>query len=68
MSRMATSWLKHYATRRKVAGLSRDKLIHNPSSRSIAPGLTQSVTETSTRNQRGRRVETMWDPERLTIL
>jgi hypothetical protein len=46
------SWLKHYATSRKVAGSIHDEVIgffnwHNPSSR------TQPLTEMSTRNRPG---------------
>ena len=48
-------WLRHCATSRKVAGSIPDGVIgifhcHNPSGRSMAPGLTQPLTEMSTRN------------------
>ena len=48
------SWLRHYATKRKVAGSIPDGVIgifhlHNPSGRTIALGLTQPLTEMSTR-------------------
>jgi hypothetical protein len=43
------SWLRHYATRRKVAGSSQDEVnffnLPNPSSRTMALGLTQPLTE-----------------------
>jgi hypothetical protein len=42
------SWLRHYATSRKVAGSIPDW--HNPSGRATALGSTQSLTEMSTRN------------------
>ena len=49
------SWLRHCATSRKVAGSIPDGVIviflwHNPSDRSMAEGLTQSLTEMNTRN------------------
>jgi len=49
------SWLRHYATRRKVAGSISDGVIeifhwHNPSSRTMALGSTQPLTEMSTRS------------------
>jgi hypothetical protein len=49
------SWLRHYATRRKVAGSSPDEVIGffnlpNPSSHTMAVGSTQPQTEMSTRN------------------
>jgi len=49
------SWLRHCATSRKVAGSIPDDGIgilhlHNPSGRSMALGLTQPLTEMSTRN------------------
>ena len=49
------SWLRHCATSRKVAGSISDGIIgifhwHNPSSRSMALGLTQPLSEMSTRN------------------
>jgi hypothetical protein len=47
--------LRHCATNQKVAGAIADGAIgifhwHNPSSRTLALGLTQPLTETSTRN------------------
>jgi hypothetical protein len=55
-----TRWrssLRHYATSRKVAGLSTDEVdffkLLNPSSRIMALGSTQPVTEMSTRNLPG---------------
>jgi hypothetical protein len=49
------SWLKHCATNRQVAGSILDGVSgffhwHNPSGRTMALGLTQSLTEMSTRN------------------
>jgi len=49
------SWLRHRATSRKVAGSIPDCVTksfhwHNPSGRTIALGLTQPLTEMSTRN------------------
>src|SRR5215510_63819 len=48
------SWLRHCATNRKVAGSIPDVVIeifrlHNPSGRTMALGLTQPLTEMSTR-------------------
>jgi hypothetical protein len=52
------SWLRHCATSRKVAGSIPDSLIgifhfHNPPGRTMALGLTQRLTEMSTRNVSG---------------
>jgi hypothetical protein len=49
------SWLRHYATSRKVAGSINDEVIGifnwpNPSSRTMALGSTQPLTEMSTKN------------------
>jgi hypothetical protein len=49
------SWLRHCATSRKVAVSIPDGVIgiflwHNPSGRTMALGLTQPLTEMSTRN------------------
>ena len=49
------SWLRHCATSRKVAGSISDGVTgifyrHNPSGRTMALGLTQPLTEMSTRN------------------
>ena len=49
------SWLRHCATSRKIAGLIPDGVIgsfhwHNPSGRTMALGLTQPLTEMSTRH------------------
>ena len=48
-------WFRHYATSQKVAGSIPDGVIgiflgHNPSGRTMTLGLTQPVTEMSTRN------------------
>jgi hypothetical protein len=52
------SWLKHYATSRKVAGSIPDKVIGflnwcNPSNRIMALESTKPVTEMSTKNLPG---------------
>jgi hypothetical protein len=52
-------WLRHYATSRNVAGSNPDEVIGffnwpNPSSRTMALGLTHPLTEMSTRNLPGR--------------
>jgi hypothetical protein len=49
------SWLRHCATSQKVAGSITDGVTgifhwHNPSSRTVALGLTQPLSEMSTRN------------------
>jgi hypothetical protein len=55
--RICTRWLRHYATSRKVAGSSADEVDifnwPNPSSRTMALGSTQPLTEMSTRNLPG---------------
>ena len=58
MITVGTRWrssLRHCATRRKVAGSIPDCVIaifhwHNPSGRTMSQGLTQPLTEMSTRN------------------
>jgi hypothetical protein len=54
------SWLRHYATRRKVAVSNSDEVdfiqLHNPSSSPTALGSTQPLTETSWRIKGGRCV------------
>jgi hypothetical protein len=57
-----SSWLRNYATSRKVAGSIRDEVIGffslpNSSSRNMAPESTQPLTQMSTRNL----------PERLNV-
>jgi hypothetical protein len=52
------SWLRHYATSRKVAGSNPDEVdfffnLPNPSSSTTALGSTQPLTEMSTRNLPG---------------
>jgi hypothetical protein len=49
------SWSRHYATSRKITGWNPDEVIaffnwRNPSSRTMALGSTQPLTEMSTRN------------------
>jgi hypothetical protein len=53
-----SSWLRHYATSRNVAGLTPDEVtgfskLPNPSSHTMALVLTQPLTEMSTRNLPG---------------
>jgi hypothetical protein len=54
-----SSWLRHFATSRKVAGSIPDEVIRcffsflNPSSRTMALGSTQPLTEMSIRNLPG---------------
>jgi hypothetical protein len=57
------SWLRHYATSRKVEGLIPDEItgffnLPNPSSRTMALGSTQPLIEMSTRNLPGGK----WRP------
>jgi hypothetical protein len=52
------SWLRHYATSRKVMGSIPDEVVAffnlpNPSSRTMGLGSTQHLTEMSTRNRPG---------------
>jgi hypothetical protein len=51
------SWLRHYATSQKVAGSNPDEVdffnLHNSSSRTMALGSTQPLTEMSARNLPG---------------
>jgi coenzyme F420-reducing hydrogenase delta subunit len=83
-----SSWLRHYATSRKVAGSIPHEVIGfifngpNPSSRTMALGSTQSLTEMSTSNLPGgngrpaRKADNltvicetiMWEPRRITAL
>jgi hypothetical protein len=55
----AVSWLRHYATSRKVAGSNPYEVdffnLPNPSSRNMALGSTQPLTEKSTRNLPGAK-------------
>jgi hypothetical protein len=77
------SWLRHYATSRKVAVSSPNEVdfffnVPYHSSRPIALGSTQSLTEMSTRNLPGGKgllarkaepiVYKIWEPWRLTTL
>jgi hypothetical protein len=55
---LCRSWLRHYVTSRKVANSIPDEVIRfynwpNPSSRTMALGSTQPLTEMSTRNLPG---------------
>jgi hypothetical protein len=90
-SEIQLSWLRRYATSRKVKGSYPDAVIGffffnlpNPSSRTMALGLTQPLTEMSTRNIPGGKgrlarkadltsicepiVWKIWEPQRLTTL
>jgi hypothetical protein len=54
------SWLRNFVTSRKVAGSIPNRVIgffhwHNPSGRTMALGLTQPLTEMSTRNVSGSK-------------
>jgi hypothetical protein len=51
----ARSWLRHYATSRKIAGSTPSEIGPNPSSRSMVLRVTQPQVEMSTRTS-GRRV------------
>jgi hypothetical protein len=71
------SWLRHYATSRKVACSSPDEVdffnLPNPSNRTMALGSTQSLTEMSTRNlsggvKDGRRVRLIILPPSVSRL
>jgi hypothetical protein len=67
------SWLRHYATNRKVAGSIPDGVIgffnlRNPSSRTMALGSTQSVIEMSTRNLPGAKGWPANKTHKLTVI
>jgi hypothetical protein len=67
------SSLRHYATSRKVAGLIPDDVIGffnwpNPSSRTMALGSTQPVTEKSTRNIPGGKGRPAGKADNLTAI
>jgi hypothetical protein len=60
--RACGSWLRHYATSRKVAGSSPNEVdfifnLPNPSSRTMALGSTQPLTEMSTKSLSGGKGE-----------
>jgi len=66
------SWLRHCATSRKVACLLPYRVIrifhwHNPSSRTMALGLTLSLTEMSTRNISWRVSAYGWQPYHIHV-
>jgi hypothetical protein len=55
MGHAVASWMRHCATKRKVEGSIPDCVIgifhsHSPSGRAMTLGLTQPLTEMSTRN------------------
>jgi hypothetical protein len=67
------SWLRHYATSRKVAGSIPDEVIgffiwHNPSSRNMALGSTQPLTEMSTRTLHGGKGIPALEADNLTAI
>jgi hypothetical protein len=67
------SWLKHYDTSRKAVGLIPDEVIEffswpNPSSRNMAPGSTQPLTEMSTRNLSGGKGRSAYKGDNLTAV
>jgi hypothetical protein len=67
------AYLKHYATSRKVAGSIPDEVIgvfswSNPSSRTMALGSTQPLTDLSTRNYPGGKGRPMLKADNLTAI
>jgi hypothetical protein len=69
------SWLRHYAASRKVAGSIPDEVIgffnwpaSNPSSRTMALGSTQPLTEMSTRNLPGGKGRAPCKADNLTAI
>jgi hypothetical protein len=65
--------VRHYATSRKVAGSIPDEVIGffnrpNPSSRTMALGLAQSLTEMSTRNLPGSKGRPVRGDDNLTAI
>jgi hypothetical protein len=66
------SWLRHYATSRKVAGSSPDEVdffnLPNPSRRTIALGSTQPLTKMSTRNLSGSKGRPARKANKLTAI
>jgi hypothetical protein len=67
------SWLRHYATGHKVAGSILDEVIgffnwSNPSSRTMALGSTQPLTEMSTGNLPGGKGRPARGADNLTAI
>jgi hypothetical protein len=66
------SWLRHYATSRKVAGSNPDEVdnfnLRNPTSRTMALWATQPLTEMSTRNVPGGKWRWERKAENLTAI
>jgi hypothetical protein len=67
------SWLRHYATRRKVAGSIPDEVIglfnwYKLSSRNMALGSTQPLTEVSTRNLPAGKGRPVRKADKLTAI
>jgi hypothetical protein len=65
--------MRHYATSRKVAGSISDQVIGffnlpNPSSRTMALGSTQPLTETSTWNLSGGKERPAREADKLTAI
>jgi hypothetical protein len=66
---MQRSWLRYYATSRKVAGSIPDYVnLPNPSSSSITLESTQPVTELSTRNLPGGKGGPLRKADNLTAI
>jgi hypothetical protein len=70
---MTISWLRHYATSRKVAGSIRDGVIGflnwpDLSSRTMALGSTQPLTEMSNRNFPGGKGWPVRKADNLTAI
>jgi hypothetical protein len=66
-------WLKHYATSQKVVGSIPDEVIGffnwpNPSNRNMVLGLTQPITEMSTRNLPEDKGQTVHTADSLTTI
>jgi hypothetical protein len=67
------SWLTSYATSRKVAGLIPDEVIgffnwSDPSNRTLALGLTQPLTEISTKVLPGAKGQPMCKADNVTAI
>jgi hypothetical protein len=68
------TWLRHYATSRKIAGSIPNELIgfffnlRNPCSRAMALGSTQPLTEMSTRNRSGDKGRPVRKADNLTAI
>jgi hypothetical protein len=69
---MKSSWLRHYATSRKVEGSSSNEVdffnLPNPSNRNMASGSTQPLTEIGTRNLPGVKGRPARTADNLTTI